>query len=272
MDKKLLILVCYYKDLLLKPSDEQYLLLQCGADDTKIDLGIIPDNTGENISSRNRYWSEITGLYWAWKNMEKTEFVGLCSYRRFFNFKQNPCEPIKILPLKKSQEIDEIVIPNLSEIFNKYNVVLPKPYTYAYNVHKICKMNYRMEDFYYLENLIKKLSPEYLMAYRKTFYGTNMQIGHNMFIMKWEDFQEYCTWVFSILLEAERFIDPRDYPTHQIRVFGYMHEILLAVFIEKKEMNPYYSQLTWLSDDTKGFKFNKFWYRVAANLYYKLTK
>lgn len=266
------ILVCYYKDVIINPTNEAYFRIQCGADATGVDLLMTKDNTGDNISYRNTYWSEITGLYWAWKNIEKTDYVGLCSYRRFFNFKQNPKEPIKVFPLNSTQEIENIVIPDMNNIFNNYDVVLPKQYTYAYNTYTVCKMNYRMEDFEILENLINDISPEYKEAYKKVFYDTNLQIGHNMFIMKWNNFQEYCSWVFSILLEAEKKINPTDYPVHQIRVFGYMHEILLAVFIEKKRMKPYYSQLTWLTDNSAGFKFNKLWYRLAANLYFRLKK
>lgn len=266
------ILVCYYKDIIVNPTDKSYYYIQCGADATGINLEMTKDNTGENISSRNTYWSEITGLYWAWKNIEKSKYIGLCSYRRFFNFKQDTNEPISIIPINDHKEINKIVIPDMDSIFKNYDIILPKQYTYAYNTETVCRMNYNMEDFSILEKLIKDRSPDYLEAYKNVFYKTNLQIGHNMFIMKWEDFQEYCSWVFDILLEAERKINPANYPIHQIRVFGYMHEILLAVYVEKKKFKPYYSQLTWLSDNSKGFKFNSFWYRLAAKIYYFIKK
>ena len=266
------ILVCYYKEEIVNPTNLSYFKIQCGADDTKLDLGITKDNTGDNISSRNKYWSEITGLYWAWKNIEKSDYIGLCSYRRFFNFIPNPNEPIKIVPFERKDEIESIIIPNMGNIFDKYDIVLPKPYTYAYNIYKVCEMNYRMDDFKILEELIDEISPDYSQAYKNVFHKTNLQIGHNMFIMKWENFEEYCSWVFSILLEVEKKIDPKNYPVSQVRVYGYMHELLLAVYVEKKKMKPYYSQLTWLTNSSKGFKFNKLWYRTAANLYYRITK
>jgi hypothetical protein len=69
------------------PSNSIYFDIQCGKDHTHTDLGMTADNTGLNISDRNPAWSEITGLYWAWKNMKDIDYIGLCSYRRFFNFK-----------------------------------------------------------------------------------------------------------------------------------------------------------------------------------------
>ena len=42
------------------------------------------DDTGDNISEKNPYYSELTALYWAWKNLRDVEYIGLCHYRRLF--------------------------------------------------------------------------------------------------------------------------------------------------------------------------------------------
>ena len=64
------------------PADPLYIPVQVGAEG-KEDLGYIPDNTGDNISSRNANYCELTGLYWAWKNLN-CEYLGLAHYRRHF--------------------------------------------------------------------------------------------------------------------------------------------------------------------------------------------
>ncbi len=45
--------------------------------------GYTPDNTGDNISDQNHIYSELTGLYWAWKNLDAS-YIGLVHYRRYF--------------------------------------------------------------------------------------------------------------------------------------------------------------------------------------------
>lgn len=270
---KLKILVCYYKDIIIDTrNNEAYFNIQCGRDDTGIVLDMTGDNTGDNISAKNRYWSEITGLYWAWKHMDKVDYVGLCSYRRFFNFKKDTIAPIRIINFDEVEEIKKIKVPDMDKIFDSYDIVIPKPYLYAYPISKVCNMNYAPGDFDTLEKVINELSPEYNAAYQKVFYQSNSMIGHNMFILKWEDFNEYCQWVFDVLFEIERRIDPTNYPINQVRVFGYMHEILLGVYIEKKQFRKYYSQLTWITKNSKGFKFNNWGYQILAKMYYYGTK
>jgi Domain of unknown function (DUF4422) len=266
------ILVCHYRDVYIRSSNPAYLDIQCGKDATGLDLGMQGDDTGDNISARNSYWSEITGLYWAWKNMEPADYVGLCSYRRFFNFKSPTKGPVQIIPLSRGSEVEAIDMSTVVGLLERYDIIVPEPYTYAYSIRRVCSMNYVDRDFDLLEQLVYEVSPEYGPAYRHIFYETNKMIGHNMFILPWDRFQEYCKWVFSILLRLEMIIDPSCYPIRQVRVFGYMHEILLGVFIEHHQLKQYHSQITWLSNDHKKFKFNSALYRLMATGYYKAVR
>lgn len=266
MKEKLTILVCYFREKYFNFSEEGYLEIQCGKKESKIDLEILGDDAGDNISDRNRFWSEITGSYWYWKNDAISDFVGICSYRRFFNLRKNKQSPVRMLSLKNIRKLTLPKQYEILDILGKYDAIVPLKYTYAYPINVICEKNYNKEDFQILENTISIISPEYLSSYRKIYYKSNKLFGHNMFIMKGSDYEEFCNWVFKLLFEVESKINPKDYPLSKIRVFGYMHEILLGVFIEQKKMRLFYSQISWITENPRGFKFNSIIYRVLCNI------
>ena len=60
------------------PEDDVYLPLHVGREG-KQDLGFVGDNIGDNISLKNPNFCELTGLYWAWKNLQ-CDYIGLCHY------------------------------------------------------------------------------------------------------------------------------------------------------------------------------------------------
>lgn len=68
------------------PRDPMYLPLHVGKAGKDLDLGFQGDNTGDNISEKNATFCELTGIYWAWKNLS-ADYVGLCHYRRHFRGK-----------------------------------------------------------------------------------------------------------------------------------------------------------------------------------------
>lgn len=66
------------------PNDKCYLPLHVGADlHPEVCLDMQQDNLGENISQKNASYSELTGMYWLWKNCGSF-YKGLVHYRRHF--------------------------------------------------------------------------------------------------------------------------------------------------------------------------------------------
>ena len=82
---KTVIMVCAHKrDACL--AEPPYLPVQVGRAIAREDLGYTGDDSGENISAKNRNYCELTAQYWAWKNRSDADYIGLCHYRRYFDF------------------------------------------------------------------------------------------------------------------------------------------------------------------------------------------
>lgn len=210
------------------PKDEMYLPVQVGKEG-KEDLGYTPDNTGDNISNKNNYYCELTGLYWAWKNLN-ADYVGLCHYRRYFTLK-------KIKP-KKEEEKFEVVLTKeqADKILENTDVILPKKREYYIeNLYSHYAHTMHVEPLDETRKIINEKYPEYIEEFDKLKTRTSAHM-FNMFIMKKEILNEYATWVFDILFELEKRIDPKQYDSFHSRYLGRISELLLDVWLEKNNI------------------------------------
>ena len=62
-----------------------------GADYQIGESELVRDNTGDNISVKNKSYCELTTQYWAWKNTDY-DYYGFCHYRRYFSFSDKEIE------------------------------------------------------------------------------------------------------------------------------------------------------------------------------------
>ena len=64
--------------------------IQAGKARTGIDLGLLADDTGDQISAENARYGEMTAWYWVWKNYlpahPELTHIGFSHYRRFLDF------------------------------------------------------------------------------------------------------------------------------------------------------------------------------------------
>lgn len=209
------------------PTDEIYLPVHVGSEG-KESIGFVGDNTGDNISKKNPFYCELTGVYWGWKNLS-CDYMGLAHYRRHFSIK------------KKGKKTIESVLSKdeAKKILEEYDLILPKKRNYYietleshFNHVKFSKKT----DLPLLRATIKKISPEYV-----SFFDANMKknSGHmfNMFIMKKELADQYCEWMFSVLSDLESTIDlSTDYHPARRRILGYLAEFMLDIWVEKNKV------------------------------------
>lgn len=207
------------------PDDSIYLPVHVGAEG-KEPIGYAPDNTGDNISRKNANYCELTGLYWAWKNLD-ADYIGLAHYRRHF------CVA-GFFSDKKKRVMSQT---QMEALLNKADVILPKPRryyiesNYSQYVHA-----HHAEDLDFTRAIIQEKYPAYLKAYDNTMKHNS---GHrfNMYVMKREYSDAYCQWLFDILFELEKRLDISQYSKNDARVFGFVSERLLDVWLETNRIS-----------------------------------
>ena len=209
------------------PEDKVYLPLHVGAEG-KADLGYTKDNTGDNISAKNPNYCELTGLYWAWKNLN-CEYIGLCHYRRYF---ANVPASNNVEDKKKSI----FSKADYEKFLQTCDVILPKKRNYYIEtVRSHYEHAHHKSDLDEVEKIIAEKYPEYSEAFAKVMDRTKLHIL-NMFVMKKALFEQYCKWLFSIEFELEKRINLSTYDTYNARVYGFLSERLFNVWIEKQKL------------------------------------
>lgn len=183
----------------------------------------LKDNTMINISQKNKSFCELTAQYWIWKNDKNSLIKGLCHYRRYFS-KNN-----KILNYK---DIIEIFNKNKSEVIVPYKSFSIKTVEQVY-----LRSGYK-KDLEIVRDVINKKYPEYIEEYDKIL-KSHASYPYNMIIAKGNIFDEYSKWLFDILFEAEKKIDITEYTNHEKRIYGFISERLLAVWLAKKNYKIY---------------------------------
>lgn len=211
------------------PKDEIYLPVHVGAmgkkneDGTDLDLGYVKDCSGENISEKNPFYCELTGLYWAWKNLEN-DYIGLVHYRR--HFKGNKQSKNIFDRVLSKQEAEDLVC--------KYRVIVPSKRRYFIEtLYSHYSHTHYAEQLDITRGIIQDLYPEYMTSYDSVLKQT-WGYMFNMMIMEKSLLDEYCTWLFSVLEELENRIGTPDLSAFQMRFYGRVSEIIFNVWLNQQ--------------------------------------
>ena len=95
------------------------------------------DNTEDNISLKNKYYSEFSFHYWFWKNMlpkiDGNQWVGFCAYRNYWsnkkkivndlNFKINK-EGIPNLIVSNNTKLENVVLKEIPREWENFDTVI----------------------------------------------------------------------------------------------------------------------------------------------------
>lgn len=205
------------------------------------------DDEGENISNQNPMYCELTTQYWAWKNID-AEYYGFCHYRRYFDFSDSHHSEnewgmvIDNYINAKSRKRYGLIDENISSMVDGYDIIttknqdiqeLPGEDVTPLDQYKAAPLLH-VEDLYKVIAILEEMHPDYSQDAEKFLTGHFSRFC-NMFIMRKNLFNEYCSWLFSIL---ERFVEESDfsrYSVEAIRTPGHLAERLLNIYLLHKE-------------------------------------
>ena len=203
------------------PEDEMYLPLQVGAAG-KEKIGFQRDDEGENISELNPFFCELTGLYWAWKNLQ-ADYIGLVHYRRHFSLHKSSDKWQSVL---KEKDIHNTLGTIRAYVPKKRRYWIETLYSHYEHTHYI-------EQLDETRKIIEKQCPEYLQVFDKT---VRQRWGYmfNMMIMDRLLLDEYCNWLFPILFELRNRLGEEGLTPFHRRYYGRVSEIIFNVWMKQK--------------------------------------
>lgn len=226
--KNIKILVATHKNYKMPADTSVYLPIHVGCEG-KENLGFQGDNTGENISILNPYYCELTGLYWAWRNLD-CDYLGLVHYRRYFTKMTKK--------YNESINIDDVVLNRheIEQLLENSEVIVPK--RRKYYIETLYSHYDHTFDGTHLDlarTMIEMKSPEYLPSFEKVM---KQRSGYmfNMFIMKKELADDYFTWLFPILDSMYERMDLSGLTDFEARLFGRVSELLFNVWLDKNNL------------------------------------
>lgn len=168
-NENLEIFICTHKDFCKPVCSKVYKVINCKDIDYNTPSGL-----------KDEFYSEIyTYLYLADK-VELKDYVGLCHYRRYWGF------------------MDEI--PDMDEIFKKYDIIVPIPVNFGESVKKQYARGHNIEDLNIVTDILNKKFPSYANIW-DSFLNGSLMISYNMMIVRKELFLDYVSFIKAMMEE-----------------------------------------------------------------------
>ena len=149
-------------------------------------------------------------------------------------------------------EIDLDIPQDMLDRISAGKVIVPRYKSYRVPLYADYCINHISDDFFKLKEVFNTEPQEYKDAFGKIMYNNNKLMHYNMFIMKWDEFDKYCSWLFNILNKVEKVTDISNYTPVQKRIYGYMAERLFNVYLEANKLDVIREPVIWFNDDANA--------------------
>lgn len=220
----------FHKDTPLKNPYEQpgwVYPVQAGAALTDRRITDLLDNQGDHISEKNGNYSELTVMYWMWKNSGK-----ICSQKK--NAGQNGAgsreetanEYLGLFHYRRILDLSEEDFYRAGK--QNVDVILPYPTIHFPSIEEHHRRYVKEEDWNAMIAALTELEPQYARSMPGIFSQPYFY-NYNMFIARKNIFEDFCSWLFPILERTEELSTPKGRERSD-RYIGYLGENLTTLY------------------------------------------
>ena len=214
--------------------------------------GYLHDNDNpDNISLKNSSYCELTALYSMWKNCD-ADIQGLYHYRRYLTSKDRSQDRDNWQYLIHSSDVKSIALPE-EEILRELehnDIILASPISSdVLSVEDMFRAHCCLKDLHTLRRIIEEIYPDYVSAMDHVL-NIHYLSQCSIFIARRELVDEYCKWLFGLLAEFERRTSLEGYDPHHTRLYAYVTEFLLNVYVRRHNLKYKFSHLAFVPNPT----------------------
>jgi hypothetical protein len=217
-----IIYVASHKDF-SAPKDSLYVPIQVGRKLSDHRLGYFSDDTGDEISSLNPYYCELTALYWMWKN-DNHDIRGLVHYRRYFF----------------NRDWKLLTESDVRKLLPEHGMIVAQRGYNLESVRKRYAKHHVASDLEVTRKILANYFPSYVDAFDVVMNGKSY-CPYNMLIAEKTVLDLYCSWLFSILEDVRKELGESLYTrtVYDQRVLGFLGERLLNVYLQANPDVPF---------------------------------
>lgn len=223
----------------------------------------IGDDSGDNISHRNREYCECTVLYWAWKHYEELgnpDFIGFFQYRRNFAVNRDAVADWTQVESERQWANYSVYYPRpdycetfgltearLAEVLKSHAGIIPEDCDASLRGLTSLRDEYDRDiagcyvcDLDIMLEKTRKLYPE-IGEFATQRLAQTKKTCSQIWILPRETFFAYMEFLFTVLSACDEVIDTSSYDVMGRRTMGYLAECLCDIY------------MNWL--ETRGSRF-----------------
>ncbi len=201
-----------------------YELIQGGTVLAEKKMPCLHDDTGDNISEKNCFYSECSVHYWVWKNVKDREYVGVSHYRRQQRFGDG------VIEWMKNNDVD---------------IILSMPQFVARKLEEFYSLYIDKDYWRIMREAFAQINKDYLKYFDMVRDG-QFYFPCNILFAKKEAFDEYCKFLFDVTEKIETIVSESEIQAPK-SYMGYLTEIIESVYvaIHKGEVRFAYSDVKY---------------------------